>query len=127
VKATHLPHRHCFRATEWHSNPGNDLTYIAQTAPGVNMNSSGAGASFQAYGLPSFANLFTVNGQNAMEPYTNSQVAGASNLMLGRNETQEATVTTNGYSGQFGQQAGVQVNYVTKSGTNQFHGDVVYW
>jgi hypothetical protein len=108
-------------------NPGNDLTYIAQTAPGVNMNSSGAGASFQAYGLPSSANLFTVNGQNAMEPYTNSQVAGASNLMLGRNETQEATVTTNAYSGQFGQQAGVQVNYVTKSGTNQFHGNVVYW
>lgn len=108
-------------------NPGNDLTYIAQTAPGVNMNSSGAGGSFQAFGLSSTSNLFTVNGQNAMVPYWNSQVAGASNLMLGRNETQEATVTTNGYSGQFGQQAGVEVNYVTKSGTNQFHGDVIYW
>lgn len=101
-------------------NPGNDLTYIAQTAPGVNMNTGGGAGNFQAYGLPALSNLFTLNGEN----WGN---AGASNLLLGRNETQEATVTINGYSGQFGQQAGVQVNYVTKSGTNQFHGNAVYW
>ena len=106
---------------------GNDLTYIAQTAPGVNINSAGGYGNFQAYGLPAISNVFTVNGQTAMEPYQNTNISGASNLMLGRNETQEVTVTTNPYSGEFGQQAGVQVNYVTKNGTNQFHGNVVYW
>ena len=40
---------------------------------------------------------------------------------------QEATVISNAYSGQYGQQAGAQVNYVTKSGTNQFHGNAIYW
>ena len=40
---------------------------------------------------------------------------------------QEATVVSNAYSGQYGQQAGAQVNYVTKSGTNQFHGNAEYW
>jgi hypothetical protein len=42
-------------------NPGNDLTYIAQTAPGVAMNtSSGPGyGNFSAFGLPGTSNLFT--------------------------------------------------------------------
>lgn len=108
-------------------NAGNDLTDIAQTAPGVVMNTGGGYGNFQAYGLPSVSNLFTVNGQNTMEPYLNINSLGGSKLMLGRNETQEATITVNDYSGQFGQQAGVQVNYVTKSGTNELHGNVIYW
>lgn len=108
-------------------NPGNDLTYIAQTAPGVNMNTGGGNGNFQAFGLPTLSNLFTVNGENATNPFVNLNFSGASNLMLGRNEVEEATVTTIAYSGQFGQQAGVQVNYVTRSGTNQFHGNAAYW
>ena len=34
---------------------------------------------------------------------------------------------TNAYGGQYGQLAGAQVTYVTKSGTNQFHGNAAYW
>jgi hypothetical protein len=52
--------------------------------------------------------------------------SSATNLLLGANDIHEATVTSNGYSGQFGQLAGAQVNYVTKSGGNQFHGNAVY-
>ena len=109
------------------ANGGNDLTYIAQTAPGVTMNVGQGYGNFQAYGLPSTSNLFTVNGENDMDPYLNLNNSGATNLTLGRNEVQEATVITNAYSGQYGQQAGAQVNYVTKSGTNQYHGNVAYW
>ena len=36
-------------------------------------------------------------------------------------------MVNNAYSGQYGQQAGAQVSYVTKSGTNQFHGNAEYW
>ena len=68
-----------------------------------------------------------MNGENDMDPYLNLNNSGATNLTLGRNELQEATVIANAYSGQYGQQAGAQVNYVTKSGTNQYHGNAEYW
>jgi hypothetical protein len=107
-------------------NGGNDLTYVAQTAPGVTMNTGEGYGNFSAYGLPATSNLFTVNGENDMDPYLNLNNSGATNLTLGRNEVQEATVISNAYSGQYGQQAGAQINYVTKSGTNQYHGNVFY-
>jgi outer membrane receptor protein involved in Fe transport len=108
-------------------NGGNDITYIAQTAPGVTMNTGMGFGNFQTSGLPSTSNLFTVNGENDMDPYLNLNNSGATNLTLGKNDIQEATVVTNAYSGQYGQQAGAQVSYVTKSGTNDFHGNAEYW
>ena len=108
-------------------NGGNDITYIAQTAPGVAMNAGGGYGNFTSYGLPATSNLFTVNGENDMDPYLNLNNSGATNLTLGKNDLQEATVVSNAYSGQYGQQAGAQVNYVTKSGTNQYHGNAEYW
>jgi hypothetical protein len=107
-------------------NPGGDLTNIAQMAPGVTMNTSGGYGNLTANGLPGTANLFTVNGENDMDPFFNINNSGATNLTLGINEIQEATVTTNPYSGQYGQQAGAQVTYITKSGTNTFHGSLRY-
>src|SRR5271165_2517288 len=107
-------------------NGGNDLTYVAQTAPGVAMNTGQGYGNFNANGLPATSNLFTVNGENDMDPYLNLNNSGATNLTLGKNELQEATVITNAYSGQYGQQAGAQVNHVTRGGTNQYHGDVFY-
>lgn len=43
-------------------NPGGDITYVAQTAPGVTMNNSMGGGygNFSAFGLPATSNLFTV-------------------------------------------------------------------
>jgi hypothetical protein len=108
-------------------NGGNDLTYIAQTAPGVNMNTGMGYGNFQTAGLPATSNVFTMNGENQMDPYLNLNNSGATNLMLGKNAVQEATVTTNAYGGQYGQQAGAQVSYVSKSGTNAYHGNANYW
>ncbi len=108
-------------------NGGNDLSYIAQTAPGATMNTGMGYGNFSSYGLPATSNLFTVNGENDMDPYLNLNNSGATNLTLGKNDVQEATVISNAYSGQYGQQAGAQVSYVTKSGTNQLHGNAEYW
>lgn len=61
-----------------------------------------------------------------MDPYFNINNTGATNLTIGQNEIQEATVVSNPYAGQYGQLAGAQVTYVTKSGTNDFHGNAQY-
>lgn len=110
-------------------NPGNDMTFVAQTAPGVAINSSSGGGygNFTAFGLPATSNLFTVNGNDEMDPYLNLNNSGATNLLLGSNEVQEVAVVSNGYTGQYGRQAGAQVDYVTKSGTNDLHGNLKYW
>ena len=108
-------------------NPGNDLSAIAQTAPGVIMNTQSGFGNFSAFGLPGTSNLFTLDGQNENDPFLNLNNSGATNLLLGANELQEASVVSNGYSGQYGQLAGAQVNYVTKSGGNAFHGNAEYF
>jgi hypothetical protein len=110
-------------------NPGGDLSYIAQISPGVTMNTSNGGGfgNFTAFGLPATANLFTINGNDYNDPFLNLNNSGASNLLLGSNEVQEVAVVSNGYTGQYGRQAGAQVDYTTKSGGNAFHGDAVYY
>src|SRR5580704_17506909 len=107
-------------------NPGGDITYIALTAPGVLMNTQAGYGNFFADGMPGISNLFTINGQNYNDPFLGINNSGASNLLLGSNDIAEASVINNAYSAQYGQYAGSQVAYVTKSGTNQFHGDAIY-
>src|SRR5215469_4667755 len=109
-------------------NPGGDVTYVAQTAPGVAMNNSTGGGygNFSTFGLPATSNLFTINGNDYNDPFLNLNNTGSSNLLLGGNELQEVSVTNNAYTGQYGRQAGSQIDYTTKSGTNSFHGDAVY-
>jgi hypothetical protein len=108
-------------------NPGGDITYIAQTAPGVVMNSNGFGyGNFSTFGLPGTSNLFTVNGNDYNDPFLNLNNSGASNLTLGGNELEEVSVVNNAYTGQYGRQAGSQVDYATRSGTNAWHGNAVY-
>lgn len=110
-------------------NPGNDLTYMAQIAPGSVANTAGGGlGNFSSYGISAVANQFTINGMDDNDPFLNLNNSGATNLTLGQNEIQEVAVVTNGYSGQYGGLAGANINYVTRSGTNKFHGRATwYW
>jgi len=108
-------------------NPGNDLSAVAQTSPGVVMNTQSGFGNFSSFGLPGTSNLFTIDGSNDNDPFLNLNNSNATNLLLGANDVSETTVTNNGYSGQYGQLAGAQINYVTKSGTNQFHGNAIYY
>jgi hypothetical protein len=112
---------------EQQPNPGQDLSWIAQTSPGATMNTQGGFGNFEVFGLPGTSNNFTINGGVENDPYLNLNNSGASNLLLGNNDISEATVVTNGYSGQYGHLAGAQVNYVSKSGGNNFHGNAKYW
>jgi len=109
-------------------NPGGDVTYVAQPAPGVVMNASTGGGygNFSTFGLPATSNLFTMNGNDYNDPFLNLNNSGFSNLLLGGNELQEVAVVNNGYTGQYGRQAAAQIDYTTKAGTNSWHGDAIY-
>ncbi len=108
-------------------NPGNDLTFIAQTAPGTTMNTQSGYGNFSSFGLPGTANTFTVNGGYFNDPFFNIANSGASNLMLGANDIASETVTANAYNVSFGGLGGAQVSQVTRSGGNRVHGNLAYW
>jgi outer membrane receptor protein involved in Fe transport len=110
-------------------NPGNDLTALAQLAPGsvMNTNSGGGLGNFSSFGVSASSNLFTLDGMDDNDPFLNLNNSGATNLALGTNEIQEASIVATGYSAQYGGLAGANINYVTKSGGNTFHGNAVYY
>jgi hypothetical protein len=108
-------------------NPGGDITYVAQTAPGVVMNTTGDYGNFSAFGLPGTSNNFTMNGMQVNDPFLNLNNSGPSNLLLGLNDVEEVNVVTNAYGTQFGSFGGAQVNAISRSGSNGFHGNANYW
>ncbi len=109
-------------------NPGNDLAYIPQTAPGAVMNTEMQGpGGFSILGMPGNSYQFTIDGMNQNDNGENVTLSGALGLTLGQNQIQEATVVSTGYSGQFGGSAGGNINYITKSGSNEIHGNAQYY
>jgi hypothetical protein len=109
-------------------NPGNDLTYIAQTTPGAVMNTDGGSMSkFSILGMPGFSYDFRVDGMSITENSLNVVRGGPLGLTLGANQIQEATVVSSPCSGQFGNAAGGNISYVSKSGSNFVHGNAEYF
>jgi hypothetical protein len=115
-------------------NPGGDLTYPLQFAPGALINTAGSGNDFvgssngygnvEFNGLPALSNGYIVDGVETNDPLTNLNSGLSTNLVLGLNSISEVTVNTLSYSVDQGRYGASQVNYVTKSGTNKFHGNL---
>jgi len=104
-------------------NPGNDLTYEANFAPGAVMNTSGGYGNTEYNGMSSESNNFTIDGLDANDPFLNLNNSGATNLQLGLSAMQEVSVNTSSYSVDQGRMPAAQINYITKSGTNHWHGN----
>jgi len=115
-------------------NPGGDLTYPLQFAPGALINTAGSGNDFvggtngygnvEFNGLPALSNGYIVDGLETNDPLTNLNSGLSTNLVLGLNSISEVTVNTLSYSVDQGRYGASQVNYVTKSGANRFHGNL---
>lgn len=104
--------------------PGGDITAIAYTVPGVVMGAGTQGfGAIVSDGLPGLSNLVTINGMDYnVSLYGGLNYSGSSNLTIGQQEVAEASMVQNGYSVEYGRQAGVIETYVTKGGSNHVHG-----
>jgi len=106
---------------------GGDLTTMAFTVPGILvLPGGGASGNFNVNGIPGATALYTLNGADDMDPYLNINNSGASNNTLGANEVAEAAVILNAYSADFGRMSGAQVNWIGKTGSNMFHGNLFH-
>jgi hypothetical protein len=115
-------------------NPGGDLTYPLQFAPGALINTAGSSNDFvggqngygnvEFNGLPALSNGYIVDGLESNDPLTNLNSGLSTNLVLGLNSISEVTVNTLSYSVDQGRYGASQVNYVTKSGSNKFRGNL---
>ncbi len=76
------------------------------------------GVNFSVNGERGRANNFEIDGQSNND----NSIAGPSFFFSNQDALQEVQVITNNFSAQYGRNMGSVVNYVTKSGTNEFHG-----
>jgi Carboxypeptidase regulatory-like domain len=114
------------KAIENLPNPGSDLTYPAQFAPGALINTAGSSNDFvggqngygnvQFNGLPALSNAYIVDGLETNDPLTNLNSGLSTNLVLGLNSIAEVTVNTTSYAVDQGRYGAAQINYITKSG-----------
>jgi hypothetical protein len=100
-----------------------DFLQLCLLAPGVlppvqdsELSSRGSFA-MHAGGAREEFNNFTLDGADNNDPYTNRYV-----LQPSVESIREFRVLTNAYSAEYGRSAGGQVNVVTRSGTNEWHG-----
>lgn len=95
---------------------GGDQLYIGATNPSGQTNV----VSFSVNGQRSSANNWTVDGASNVDRGSNYTLL----IYPSVDAIAEFKTLRNTYSAEFGQSASGQINLVTKSGTNQFHGNV---
>src|SRR5262245_13568092 len=107
---------------------GRNYTDLAPLQPGVTSFPLRDGGSVVAHGSG-----VSVNGQDIrsnvylldgtlQNDFTNGPAGSAAGTALGTESIREFRVEANSYSAEFGRNYGGQINAVSKSGSNQFHG-----
>jgi hypothetical protein len=103
---------------------GGGIDTLALLAPGVvasrnsGVNTDGAGLSVN--GNRGRSNNFQIDGSDNND----LSIGGPSLFVDNTSQVAEYQVITNNFSAQYGRNSGAVVNIVTKSGTNEFHGDL---
>ena len=104
-----------------------DLTLLQTGITQFQNNNFGTNALFGQFyssnGAPLRSNMYTLDGA-IMGNIQGASASSISGLSLGLDGINEYRVMTNSFSAEYGLVMGSQTSIVTKSGTNQFHGDV---
>jgi outer membrane receptor protein involved in Fe transport len=90
--------------------------------PGVQTDTGetqGRALAISVYGSTSAENLFIIDGIN-----TTNVIKGLQGKAINGEFIQEVEVKTGGYQAEYGRNTGGVINVVTKSGGNEFHGDL---
>jgi outer membrane receptor protein involved in Fe transport len=121
---------------------GRSFQALILLTPGVTVSKAGTGeyGQFSVNGQRASTNYFTVDGvsanvgssttfQNAASlalagSYPGLSVFGGTNNLVSVDALEEFKIQTSSSSAEFGRQPGGQVSIVTRSGTNQFHGNL---
>jgi hypothetical protein len=99
------------------------LDNIALLTPGVAIGhdasfSNSSGQDLSINGQRSRSNNFEIDGQSNND----NSVAGPQIFFANQDAVQEIQVVTSNFNAQYGRNMGGVVNYITKNGTNAFHG-----
>jgi hypothetical protein len=119
---------------------GRSFQALIALAPGVviTRSSNPEQGQFSVNGQRANANYFTVDGVSANigvsigdDPYQSASgslpglaVTGGTNNLVSVDALQEFKIQTSTYAAEFGRTPGAQVQLITRSGTNRFHGSV---
>jgi len=109
---------------------GRNYTDLALLQPGVIAFPHRDGGSAVAHGLgvsvngqDPRSNVYLIDG-TPQNDFTNGPAGSAAGTVLGIEGIREFRVETNAYSAEFGRNSGGQINAVSKSGTNDWHGSL---
>ncbi len=110
---------------------GRNFLQLATLMPGVNAGDDFnakdrglmAGIDFSVSGSGTGGNMWTVDGANNNDVGSNHTIL----VFPSVDAIEEFKVHRNSYGAEFGGAAGAQVNIVTRSGTNEFHGSGYYF
>jgi hypothetical protein len=98
----------------------NDYQGLATLAPGVKYDFSGNSSDLIGPGsVNNRGVMVNIDGGNISDQIGSARDALGASI----DEVQEFQVLTNSYNAEYGQAGGVILNVITKSGTNEFHGD----
>ena len=118
---------------------GRDWTSLATLSPGVtsipnqattgfsaNKGNRGFGNQLSNGGHRANENNYRVNGMSTND-YSNAAPGGATGVNLGVDAIDQFSVLTSDYTAEYGRTSGADINAITKSGTNKFHGTAYFF
>jgi len=109
-----------------------NVSGIISMAPGVTEGGSTGSANPSISGASGLENQYFINGSNVTDPGygafgTYNLVFGSLGSGLTFDFIREVQVQTGGFEAQYGEALGGVVNVLTKSGSNNYHGDLFYY